>query len=107
MFVFYRSIQITTGGGLAPQVLGQWPDWQSVFEALFSVQGEAVVIPASQYPWGLPPSVVWPREFCAESDHVVLGCCWEFALLKAGHLTGTTFQLLFCEVPTSVDYRSS
>lgn len=48
MFMVYCSIQITTDGRLAPQILGQWPYWRSVFEAPFSIQGEAVVTPASQ-----------------------------------------------------------
>lgn len=48
MFMVYHSIQITTDGRLAPQIFGQWPDWPSVFEAPFNIQGEAVVTPASQ-----------------------------------------------------------
>lgn len=37
IFMIYRSVQITTEGGLPLQILGQRPGW-SVFEALFSIQ---------------------------------------------------------------------
>lgn len=57
-FMVYQSVQITTEGGLVPQILARCPGWQSVFEAQFSIQREAVVTPASQELWSSPPSLL-------------------------------------------------